>query len=294
MAVNHLERDFFAFIDEVEKRRACSPAEGVDLWRVFQSRYYRRHRAFLSAVWFKCQGYTRTNIRERVRAIKLGDYAGLREALAAYDVDGCTRTVLERCALHSGDFSPCEIYLFVGFFSPDAFVVRHEGSPVICVGLERFRSFRTYPVLLAHEFCHLAMMRKLGGTGKGGVEADGMPSPSEPERVSGRLVREGIAAFFSGRVWPDEPPHVHLFIDERRFRELSRLYPSTGDLRREIVSRVSAGRDIFHGHGEDCHPRLGYYLGYRLVGDFARRKGIEDFGELLARYDDIFVDFGLR
>lgn len=248
MRVYSLYKDFFLFLESL--------VSSHDRWSAFQNSYFSKHRDFLSKVWFCFQGYTLKNIRQRVELIKREDYADIADALAGYDIEENTRRVIEHCIrlLTFADQRAVSVYLFIGFFSPDAFVIRFQGDYVICVALERFHSFRAYPLLLAHELGHCIQNR---------LNGERFSTPLH------RLVREGIAICFSKRAYPGKREHEYLFLTESRFRFFEENYER---LACEIFRGGAEGVDLFHGGCERFPPRTGYYVGYRVVSDFLTKR----------------------
>jgi hypothetical protein len=274
MAVHCLYPDFFRFLDGINDE---GEREGRR-WESFERMYFGRHSDILSTLWFECQTYSRENIRERVLAVKRGDYGELRSALFHYDLPGNTGAVLARCEGLTGPVA-ADVYLLVGFFTPDAFVADFRGKPSICVGLERFRTFMHYPVLLSHEYCHLLMALRKGRPG--GDVAD-------------RAVREGLAVYFSRLAFPGESEHSCLFMKERGFRELLARYPSAREAAEELGRCRESGGGLFDWQWAPNPPRAGYFFGYMLVREYVERTGLRDIRELIGRSEDISVDFGLR
>jgi hypothetical protein len=273
VAVHRLYPDFFRFLDALANERGN---DGVR-WENFERLYYGRHRGVLSTLWFEHQTYSRDNIRERVLAVKPGDYGELRSALLRYDLPGVTEAVLERCAAVAGPFAS-EVYLLVGFFSPDAFAAECGGKPSIFVGLERFRTFAHYPTLLSHECCHLLMGPATGRSGK-----------DTPDRA----VREGLAVYFSRLAFPDKPAHSYVFMRESAYRELSASFPDARAAADELRKRADRGGGLGGPWGPGG-SRAVYFLGYMLLCEYMERTGLRDIRELIARTGDISMDFGLR
>jgi hypothetical protein len=314
MSVHCLYPDFFRFLDTLDEEGK----QELGRWERFERLYFDKHSEILSTLWFQCQTYSRENIRERVLAVKRGDYGELRSALLRYDLPGATEAVLERCA-GIARHVPADVYLLVGFFSPDAFVADFGGKPSICVGLERFRTFRHYPILLSHEYCHLLVaLRK----------------SRSAEDVVQRAVGEGLAVYFSRLAFPGEREHTCLFMKERSFWDLLSQYPGAREAAEELRKCRESGGDLFHGHWEPnpsaeadpsgdgnpsgepnpswdgnphggpasagtesrrvLPPRAGYFFGYMLVREYVEKTGIRTIEELIGRRGDISVDFGLR
>lgn len=282
MKVHCLYRDFFLFLRALDLER--------DPWHAFQRYYFEPHRDFLSTVWFEHQGFTRKNIRERVAAVKKKDYAHLENALKLFDIEEETRTVIMHCKrvyYHPGQ---CNVYLFIGFFSPDAFVLLQGGDAVICVGLERFRDFSRYPLLMAHEYFHYVQKKTDRGEPCVGSarEMRGSPAVTNPEAVLDSLIEEGLCVYFSRLAYPRRKEHEHCFLSEQRHRQLEEEFP-------DIVGRLRSANmsldQLFTSHQEKLPGRAGYYLGYRLVADFAEKTGARDLDTLLSSRRRIVLDF---
>jgi len=243
-----------------------------DKWGSFKRYYFYNHRDFLSNLWFQYQGYTRKNIKERVNDIKKEDYAEVESQLKFYDIEDYTHDIITRCRniLYYPDI--LNIYLIIGFFSPDAFVIKYKDAYVICIGLERFHNFHTYPILLSHEFCHY-VQNKIN---------------SEPsDDIFYRLISEGIAVYFSKIVYPQKRDHVHVFLTERRYMSIKENF-------KEILNIIKESKlkheDLFRSHCNELPPRIGYFIGYRIITDFIKKTGIRDVEYLIKHRDDIFVD----
>jgi uncharacterized protein YjaZ len=262
--IHCLYRDFFIFLRMVN-------LEG-DHWGSFRRYYFDKHHDFLSHIWFGYQGYSQRNIRERVDMMKKEDYAQVESELKLFDIEERTREVVQHCKNLLGDPDPCNVYLFIGFFSPDAFVVQFGSSYVICVGLERFRTFRRYDVLLAHEYCHYLLNKRAGEPG---------------EHLMRQLVREGIAVYFSRRAYPGRDRADYFFLKKDRLQYLHENAEG-------IIARVRDGafdrEALFGPESKTLPPRAGYYLGYLLVEDFMRRTGVQDMEFLLREENQILID----
>jgi uncharacterized protein YjaZ len=263
--IHCLYRDFFVFLRMVNLES--------DHWGSFRRYYFDKHRDFLSYIWFDYQGFSQRNIRERVDMVKKEDYAQVESELKLFDIEERTREVIQHCKSLLGDPASCNVYLFIGFFSPDAFVVEYGNSHVICVGLERFRTFRNYSVLLSHEYCHYLFNRRRGDTG------------GSPVR---RLIREGVAVYFSMLAYPGRAQTDYFFLSEDRLRYLQENAET-------ILSHVREGvideKELFGPESKTLPPRTGYYLGYRLVEEFMHRTDVRDMEFLLREENQIFMDF---
>jgi len=258
-------RDFFLFLKMMNLEK--------DPWRAFKRYYYDKYREFFSCLWLENQGFTIKNIRERVLCIKKEDYSDVEEALKLYDIEEATRETLihSRSILHY--HGVCNIYLIIGFFSPDMFVMRFGDDYVICCGLERFHSFRYYPLLLSHEFCHF-VHKKLHGEEEGTVPF--------------RLVNEGLSVYFSTLAFPGLPHYRYLFMKRAEYNALQESYPH---IKKALVDGELKDVDLFHGTSETFPPRTGYYIGYKMVLEYIKKKGIDNIEILIERCREIVMDF---
>jgi hypothetical protein len=263
--VHCLYRDFFIFLRMIN-------LEG-DRWAAFKRYYFGKHRGFLSHIWFQYQSFTPANIKERVAALKKEDYAQLENELKLFDIEEHARDVVQHCndLLHKTE--PCSVYLFIGFFSPDGFVTRYKGDDVICVGLERFRSFRDFDILLAHEYCHY-ILNKYGG--------------HEPASLKKRIIREGIAVYFSRAAYPGRSDERYLFLSKERVQGLEHRYDAIlNGIRRGLLKC----EQLFGPGSEEYPARTAYYVGFRLVEDFMRKTGLDDVQFLVKDENQILMDF---
>jgi len=263
MKIHCLYRDFFLFLRMISLER--------DVWSAFRKYYFDKHREFLKRVWFSSQKYTMKNIRERVSSIKRDDYSAIESELKIFDIEESTREVILHCKTILHDPDPCNVYLFVGFFSPDGFVIEYRGEHVICIGLERFSNFRNYDILLSHEYCHYILNKQC---------------PRKKESLKSDIVREGICVYFSKVAFPGKKEHHYLFLNEELFSDLEK---NSGTLMARLMGGKVRREDVFGSCSRDFPPRAGYYLGYRLVKDFVEKTGIDDIGFLLKEQNQILI-----
>ncbi len=243
-----------------------------DRWTTFRRYYFEKHRDFLSLVWFGYQGYTVKNIKERVAALKKEDYADLENQLKIYDIEENTWEIMQHCKILLHDPDPCNIYLFIGFFSPDGFVLRYRGEYIICVGLERFHNFKNYDLLLAHEYCHYILNKQGGG---------------ERTALRDRLIREGISVYFSKLAYPGKKEHSYFFLSRGRFNYLTKNYDQIIE---GLKERGLLKEELFSMESESLPPRSGYFIGYRLINEYMKRRGLQDIQVLIDEERRISID----
>jgi len=248
MPLVSIYKDFLKFID----------ASGKSLWTDYERLYFAPHRQFLSSYWKNCMGLGFEELRGRVEAIKPGDYSHLVSLLRSCDLESVCFSALQKCSrLLQWDDEPM-VYLMVGFFSPDGFVITVDGKPVIGIGLERYRSFRNIPVMLAHECCHY--MQCLAE-----IPVDGWIDRCT---VGEAMLREGICVAFSRMVFPERPLTEHLGMSRGRLnwmRANEKLIWQTMEPALNLMGRDAIQQYLY---GAASSGRGGLYIGFRIAEEF--------------------------
>ena len=251
MKIDPLYLDFFRFLDEWQ--------EG-DPWPVYERFYWQPHKAFLRANWeTSFPFFSLPQIRDRVRGIKKGYYGLLRSLVQGQDPREVTREALGRCrSVFLLEPAPA-VVLFVGFFSADGRTISVEGSPVIAIGLERFRNFRDLALLVGHEYAHCAQRVLL---------KDSFFQEARP--LSRVILAEGLATHFTQRMAPEIPEHRHLFLTRERFHWCQKN-------KEALIGRAEAELDsarqipALFGPGDPAEglpPRVGYFIAHEMVARF--------------------------
>ncbi len=264
MKIYCLYRDFFVFLRMINLEK--------DTWSAFRQYYYNKHSDFLSHLWHTYQRYSTQNIRERAGMIKKEDYADIENLLKIYDIEEKTREILLHCKRIYYDHDSCNVYILIGFFSPDAFVLWYKGRFVICVGLERFHNFKNYDVLLAHEYFHYIQNKVCG-------------SISGPLVL--QLIREGICVHFSRIAFPGRKEYEYLFLTAQAFASAEDSYET---VREKLASKQIRREQLFSAASDELPARSGYYVGYRLISEFIAKGGYTDPTALLGKEEQIFMD----
>jgi hypothetical protein len=206
--------------------------------------------------------------------VRRGHYTVLEHLAAENDLDRKTAVTIELCRRLLPRIPEPDVYLMVGFFSADGFLVTLRGRPVIGIGLERYRDLRPLDIVLAHEYCHYARQTVLGDDRR-----------SSEEHLGEKLFAEGLSVHFSRKVFPERPLSDHLLISRQRLNWCRENEPMMLDLIRgrlpggELIPVLFGTQSLSHG----LPPRAGMYLGYRLVEKMMEKKGEPDFQELLIR-----------
>lgn len=270
MAIKCLYRDFFKFLEEMKKG---------DPWSSFQELYLKPYNDFFTAYWERFSLLSSEQIRERVLQIKEGDYGQLKGLIQAYDPAQLAAETLQKCQKVLPLSPAPDVYLFVGFFSADGTTLEVSGSPAIALGLERFKDFRDFSLILTHEYGHCALWSPL---------QEFFPQKEKPLLYS--IISEGLAVFFSEAVLPEIPLYRHLFLTPERLgwckENQETLLALTG-------ADLSSPKliPILFGAGDEragIPPRVGYFIARQMLGNCLSHHGAEFFGGQFPIFKNLF------
>ena len=195
-------------------------------------------------------------LRERVRSVKPQHYSHLLSLLESCNLEEVCLSTLQKCSrILQWEDEPL-VYLMVGFFSPDGFVISMGSRRVIGIGLERYKSFRNLPVILAHECCHYMQQEK--------------SYQSDRPTLCEAMLREGICIAFSRMVVPDRPLNEHLGVSRGRLnwmRANERLIwraikPNLRLTERDAIQQYIYG---IPQPPADRPQKSGLYIGFRMA-----------------------------
>ncbi len=268
MKIFSLHLDFFNFLEKIE---LCS-----EKWPAYSTCYYQPHREFLENTFSHYPLINISSLKERVEAVKAPDYAHLKSLVSVCSPEGIIREAYEKCkAILPPPLEP-EVFLFVGFFSPDGFVIDFHGSPVICFGLERFRDFTLLKVLFAHEYTHFLLNLSQGDV-------------PEAKRVKWLLISEGLGTYFSSLVFSEQGLSDHFLFRRDRLNwcqenetHLKKIYCSGKFSPQELMDFYARGNSELN-----LPPRAAKYLGYRAVEKYFARQKERNIGLLLSDKDRV-------
>ena len=266
MPIHAIYKDFFRFLEAIDSL-------DEDLWELYNRRYFQPHRVFFKAYWsaFFPQLDLGT-LQDRVRQVRRGHYDTLRQLAGQGELEKIVLDALSRCGENLPGLPEPEIYLLVGFFSADGFILDLDDRPVIGLGLERYRDFRLLDIILAHEYCHYARRLTLG-----------LCERTDPETLGQKLLAEGLSVVFSRRVYPKRKLEDHLLMSRHRMSWCRR---NEARLESLIGGEMDSSRlvSVMFGRGDPeagIPPRAGMYLGYRLVERILESREEEGFEEFL-------------
>ncbi len=275
MAIHCLYEDFFQFLQALETAQ--------DPWEAYQNLYFRPHRDFFRVYWktFFPQMDLRT-LQDRVRRVRPGHYASLQQLISHSRPETIAQKVISKCLAMLPRFPAPDVYLLVGFFSADGFIVDVTGWPAIGIGLERYRDFHLLDIILAHEYCHYARRLALGVS----------PEPVT-QSLARKLLSEGLSVAFARRIYPRRKLEDHLLMSRRRLN-----WCQKNEALLESMAQEDPGSprlvSIFFGRGKpsaNIPPRTGIYLGFRLVERVLEEKGEVTFEGLLGVEDITSLPF---
>lgn len=253
-----LYRDFVRFLQALDRKE--------DPWECYQRHYLQPHQDFLFAYWRCFQWMDLEQITQRVRRVRRGDYCSLETPPGGQPPEQIARETLRRCQQIVATATEPEVYLFVGFFSADAFVMPFKGKPVIGVGLERFKDFSSLGIILAHEYCHWLRQCKIG---------------NQPPTLGNKLLSEGLATVFSQLVFPHSPLHKYLFLSPERVSWCRQNLPILLKLIQPELNSYRLTALFFKKGNSEIPPRTGNYLGYRFVAEYMTRCGRQKIRKLI-------------
>ena len=260
MKIFSLYKDFFEVLDQ-----KSFPDEK---WKTYHSMYYRPHRKFLRTYFEHFPSLNMHALRQRVEAIKISDYSALRHLISVCPPEKLLNDAYVRCVNVLPPEDEPDVFLFVGFFSPDGFVMNYQKKPVICFGLERFKDFGLLKILFVHEYAHFLLNH-------------------EKQEISGEesfhwlIISEGVATYLSQRVFPNRKLSDHLLFTNDKLNWCQR---NESYLRETCFSGKLNSQELIKLFKEgnpdlDIPPHAGRYLGFKALQNYENRgtnRGIKD------------------
>jgi hypothetical protein len=210
-------------------------------------------------------------LKERVEKIKSTDYSQLKSLISVCPPEPIIREAYSKCkSIVSPEEEP-DVYLIIGFFSPDGFILNFKGKPAICFGLERFKDFKLMRILFAHEYTHYLL-----DWSRGEVPAD--------KQFKWLLLSEGMGTYFSQLAFPEYTLSDHFLF--RRDR-LNWCQENESFLRETFFSGLYSDEQLIDmyrkGNTELNLPACsGKYIGYRAIKKFFDQKEELNLGSFLS------------
>ncbi len=246
MRVHSLYKDFFKFLERITPHS--------DKWALYNTYYYKPHKEFLDAYFPHFTLINFSNLKERVEAINPSDYSLIKNLITSCPPELLAAEAYERCVrIVSSRYQPA-VFLMIGFFSPDAFVINFKEQPIICFGMERFKDFSLFKVLFAHEYAHFLLNSSSGGV-------------PEDKKLKWLLISEGLGTHFSKLVFPEYGITDHLFFRRDRLNwcqknesRLKDIYLSGKYSSQQLIDFYKKGNPELN-----LPPLAGKYIGYKAI-----------------------------
>jgi len=262
MEIFSLYRDFFKFLEKIPWAE--------DKWNQYLIYYYNPHQDFLEKYFSHFPLIDFSSLRQRVKKIKASDYSWLRHLISACSPEKLVKEAYQKCIRIVTPQEAPEVYLIIGFFSPDGFVMDFRGKPVICFGLERFRDFRLLRIIFAHEYAHFLLKKSKGKV------------PMR-KKFKWLLLSEGIGTYFSFLAFPRNILYEHFLFGRGALNwcqenavYLRKIYGSEKLSSAELMDLyVKGNADL------DIPPRAGKYLGFQAVKRYLTQNRGKNIGSLL-------------
>ena len=263
MNVFSLYRDFFEFLDH-----KSFPAEK---WNIYHAIYYHPHRKFLETYFTHFPLINSHSLRQRVEAIKISDYSKLRHLISNCPPEKLVIEAYERCINIIPTEEEPDVYLFIGFFSPDGFVMNYKKKPVICFGLERFKDFELLKILFAHEYAHFLLNQR----------REEIPAEKQFHWL---IISEGVAAYLSMQAFPNRKLSDHLLFTNDK---LNWCQKNESYIREKYFSSKLTSQELIELYAQgdpnlDVPPRVGRYLGFRALQKYVNNRAEGGIEELLS------------
>jgi hypothetical protein len=241
------------------------------MWKAYQFMYYQPHLEFLRTYFTLFPLLDTSSLRERVEAIKMSDYSILRHLISVCPPERLVNEAYEKCSKILPPEEEPDVYLFIGFFSPDGFVMDYKKKPVICFGLERFKDFRLLKILFVHEYAHFLL-------NQGGEKIP------EHKRFQWLIISEGVAVNLSLQTFPNRKLSDHLLFTNDK---LNWCQKNESNMREKYFSRKLTSHELIdlYIQGDpnlDIPPRVGRYLGFQAVQKYVDHKAISGIKDLLS------------
>lgn len=266
MPIHSTYKDFIRFLDRLN--------ESEDQWEAYQKYYLHPHKDFLLNYWRHFQGIGIEAIKERVGRIKDGHYSNLKTLLAQENPEEIVENTLTRCKqIIVPPYEP-DIYLIVGFFSSEGFVIGFRNKPIIGISLERFKDFNLLDIVFAHEYAHwlTSCLRNVD---------------SSAATLGNKLLREGLAFVFSKLAFPNKPLYKNLFLSRATLNWCIANEEHLLAIAKSKINSTAAASNFFRlGANESgIPPRAGNYISYKLVEQYLSNQGRENLKKLFSLTD---------
>lgn len=262
MKVHSLYKDFFQFLSRITSQS--------DKWALYNAHYYQLHQDFLDRYFSHFPLIDFSNLKERVEAIRPSDYAQQISLISVCPPEPIIKEAYEKCKNIAPPEKEPSVYLLIGFFSPDGFVIDFKGKPIICFGLERFKNFNLLKMLFAHEYTHYLLNLSRGEV-------------AEDKKYKWLLFSEGMGTYFSQLAFPEYklPDHFLFRRDRLNWCQKNETY-----LREIYCSVKHSSQQLidFYKNGNielNLPSYAGKYLGFLAIKEYLEKHKNKEISSLL-------------
>jgi len=193
-----------------------------------EKNYLKRYEEYFKKLCSRWNIFEEKDIIERVKKSKISHYSNVFEFDSK--VYPHMDKFLKEIDKHLLTDLSCKIILYIGFFCPDGKTIVHNDEIIIGISLDRINDMRNFPLILAHETGH-AQRRKF------------FPNPEDSFEEN--FFSEGIAFYFSYKVFPGSKIYRHLFIKRGEYSYIMKNIKDILDnldrenMRREVLNFLS-------------------------------------------------------
>jgi len=268
MNIFSLYRDFFKFLEKITSHSGK--------WKIYSDYYYQPHLGFLENYFSHFPLINSLSLKQRIETIKTSDYSLLKDLILVCPPEKIIYEAHQKCKSIVLPREESEVYLFIGFFSPDGFVMNIQGKPVICFGLERFKDFKLLRILFAHEYSHFLLNLSRGEV------------PKE-KKLKWLLISEGMGIYFSLLAFPNHKLSDNFLFSRARLNwckanepYLREIYSSGRFSPQELIDIYDKGDPVM-----DIPPRAGKYLGFQAVKKYLAQNREKEISSLFSNKESI-------
>ncbi len=210
----------------------------------FHSEYFKINEMFFNYYYFNYLNINRKQLNERVSKIQPEHYAQIKELCKNIPPEKTAIDVVNKCRKLLDIEHKLNIFLIIGFFTPEGLSVSIEGvgEKNILIGLERFNDLNYLETIIAHEYGHCLFNLK--------------PELTTYEKIH----HEGLAFFFSSLIFPDKQLTKIVFLSK------SDIYEIKNKILKEELSQL----DLFKYSDIKLPNRFGNLVSYLYIKDLSK------------------------
>ncbi len=228
----------------------CNLTDSHKLER-FYSEYFKTNEMFFNYYYFNYLNINRKQLNERVLKIQPEHYAQIKELCKNMPPEKTATEVVNKCMKLLDIEHKLNMFLIIGFFTPEGLSVSIEGvgEKNILIGLERFNDLNYLETIIAHEYGHCLFNLK--------------PELTTYEKIH----REGLAFFFSSLILPDKQLAKIVFLSKSDLYEIT---DSIDEIKNKIHKEEFSQLDLFKYSDMKLPNRFGNLVSYLYIKDLSK------------------------